>query len=170
MKMAYGVNFRPTIEGTIELSFPDFPEIFSECPGSDRVTLNCLAQDALIAALKGIISTRRPIPESSCLDKCDTVISVPLLATLKLLLYWEMHTRGLSNVELARRLGIRETNVRRMLDLDHQSQVFVIEGALAALNKAVEADLELAPFSWAAGNTAAAAALSSGQVEAEPHS
>jgi len=46
-----------------------------------------------------------------------------------------MKEAGVSNSELARRLGLRETVVRRMLDPDHASKAEKIQAALEALGK-----------------------------------
>jgi cell division inhibitor SulA len=40
--------------------------------------------------------------------------------------------------ELARRLGLQENGVRRLLDLDHRSHIDQVDRALAALGKRLE--------------------------------
>jgi len=45
--------------------------------------------------------------------------------------------QGVSNSELARRLGVRETVVRRMLDPDHDTRSEKIQAALEALGKRI---------------------------------
>jgi antitoxin HicB len=46
-----------------------------------------------------------------------------------------MQEGGVSNSELARRLGVRETVVRRMLDPDHPTKAEKIQRALEVLGK-----------------------------------
>ncbi len=48
-----------------------------------------------------------------------------------------MIERGLSNSELARRLGVRETMVRRMLDPHHDTKSEKIQAALEVLGKQI---------------------------------
>jgi len=55
----------------------------------------------------------------------------------KLALYLAMIERGVSNSELARRLGVRETVVRRMLDPDHDTKSEKIQAALEVLGKRI---------------------------------
>ena len=48
-----------------------------------------------------------------------------------------MHERGMRNTELAKRLGVSETVVRRMLDPKHHTKPERIQAALAALGKRI---------------------------------
>lgn len=65
------------------------------------------------------------------------MIPVPLWIAGKLALYLTMTKQGVSNSELARRLGVRETVVRRMLDPDHDTRSEKIQAALEALGKRI---------------------------------
>ena len=62
---------------------------------------------------------------------------MPLWIAPKVALYREMREQGVSNVELARRLGVRETVVRRMLDPDHATKSIRIEAALRAVGRRI---------------------------------
>jgi antitoxin HicB len=55
----------------------------------------------------------------------------------KLALYLAMIERGVNNSELARRLGVRETVIRRMLDADHDTKSEKIQAALEVLGKRI---------------------------------
>ena len=46
-----------------------------------------------------------------------------------------MREQGINNSELARRLGVRETVVQRMLDPDHATKAERLQAALAVLGK-----------------------------------
>ena len=61
------------------------------------------------------------------------MIAVPPLATAKIALHNALRSAGLSKVALAQKMGLRETKIRRMLDLDHQSHIGHIEHALRLL-------------------------------------
>jgi antitoxin HicB len=48
-----------------------------------------------------------------------------------------MIEQGINNSELARRLGVRETVVRRMLDPDHETKSEKLQAALEVLGKRI---------------------------------
>jgi len=60
---------------------------------------------------------------------------VPLWLAPKLALYMAMREQQVNNSELARRLGVHERVIRRMLDPGHASKAEKIQAALAALSK-----------------------------------
>lgn len=60
---------------------------------------------------------------------------VPLWLAPKLALYLAMRDQGVSNSELARRLGLHERVIRRMLDPEHATKSEKIQAALAVLGK-----------------------------------
>jgi antitoxin HicB len=64
-------------------------------------------------------------------------VSVPLYSAPKLALYLAMREGGMRNTELAKRLGVSETVVRRVLDPKHYSKAEKIRAALAALGKRI---------------------------------
>jgi antitoxin HicB len=57
---------------------------------------------------------------------------------VKLALYEAMRAQGITRTELARRLGLQENAVRRLLDLDHRSYIDQLDLALAALGRRLE--------------------------------
>ncbi len=66
---------------------------------------------------------------------------LPSLVTAKLAVYETMRARGWSKVKLARELGMSENSVRRLLDLHHSSQMWIIDEALAKMNAELSIDL-----------------------------
>ena len=115
------------------LTFPDVPEA-----GTDGTTLQEVlseAQDALIAALGGYVELRRPIPIPSSVGSGQHEVLLPVLVSAKLALYQAMQEQGINNTQLAERLGVSETVIRRMLNLDHKTRIDHLERALAMLGK-----------------------------------
>ena len=53
-----------------------------------------------------------------------------------------MREQKITNSELARRLGVRETVVRRMLDPDHATKAEKLQAALAVLGKRIVVALD----------------------------
>lgn len=66
-------------------------------------------------------------------DPRQPAVALHPLVAAKVSLYNAMLEAGESNVALARKLGVTETVVRRLLDLDHRSHIGQIEQALELL-------------------------------------
>ena len=136
MLYVYPVQLDPEPDGSaVNLSFPDVPGALTF--GTDEAEALALAEDCLIAALRGYMKLRKAIPAPSA-PRGRPVVSLPSLAAAKLALYEAMRKAGLSNVELGRRLGVTENVVRKLLDPDHRSHIGQIEAALAKLGIRLE--------------------------------
>ena len=112
-------------------TFPDVPEAGTDAPTREEALHEAI--DALIAALGGYVSQKRPIPKPSRVRPGQVLISTPALVAAKLALYEAMRETGMSNVALGRRLSLSEGAVRRLLDLDHRSHIGQVEDALRVL-------------------------------------
>ena len=117
---------------------PDVPEVVTG--GGTYEEARELAVDALVCALGGYIDTRRDIPAPGALVTGQIVISVPALGSAKLSLYMAMRRHRVTKVELARRLGVSEAAVRRIVDLDHRSRIDQVERALHAVGRVLVVD------------------------------
>jgi antitoxin HicB len=115
--------------------FPDLPEALT---GADDLqeTL-AAAADCLAEAIAGRIARGERIPAPSEPKRGQRLVGVPLYLAPKLALYLTMRERGIRNTQLARRLGVSETVVRRMLDPRHSTKPERIQEALAALGKRI---------------------------------
>lgn len=49
---------------------------------------------------------------------------------------------GITNAELARRMGLKPQEVQRIVTLGHNTKIDAIEAALAALDKCLELSIE----------------------------
>ena len=67
---------------------------------------------------------------------------MPLWIAGKLALYLSMREIGISNGELARRIGSSKTMVSRMLDPSHNTKSEKLQSALAILGKRVVVTVE----------------------------
>lgn len=112
-------------------TFKDIPEAITF--GDDKEHALHEAEDALLVALSAYVDDKRAIPAASKASKQQPMIAVPPLATAKIALHNALLSAGLSKVALAQQMGLRETQIRRMLDLDHQSHIGQIEHALRLL-------------------------------------
>jgi antitoxin HicB len=132
---SYPATFRRDSAGRPVVSFPDFPEAHTD--GKDLREAIEEAIDCLGSAIAFRISEKEAIPAPSSLKRGQRHIPVPLWIAGKLALYLAMRERGLTNTEVARRLGVRETVVRRMLDPDHETKSEKLQTALAVLGKRI---------------------------------
>lgn len=140
MDLAYPVTLSPQDDGSLLVSFPDVPEALSE--GRTRAEALEEASDALIAALGGYIHEGRDIPFPSAPAPDQPTIVLPSLMAAKLALYRTARKAGLTPQTLARRLGMAEQAVRRLLDLDSRTRIETIEVALAALGKRLVVEIQ----------------------------
>ena len=115
------------------VSFPGVSEALTD--GIDRNEALGEAADALGAALAGYVHERRPIPAPGKPKDGWEPVCVPPLVAAKLALYQTMREQGVSNTELAGRLGVTEAVVRRLVNPGHSSKIEKVQAALLALGK-----------------------------------
>jgi antitoxin HicB len=132
MDYAYPVRYFPG-DGRIQVRFPDVPEALTE--GEDRDDARAQALDCLVAALGSYVKRRLPLPAPSRPKRGQSLVALPPLIAAKCALYQAMRTRRLSVTAFAARLGVAETTVRRLVDLDHRSHIGEVEAALARLGR-----------------------------------
>ena len=140
MRFVYPYTARQSEDGAWQVRFYDVPEALTE--GETEAEAHALATDALVAALGGLTKLRRDIPAPSA--KGEFFVIVPILQSAKLALYQAMREHGLNKVTLANKLGVQEGEVRRMLDLDHQTKIGTLENALWQLGKKVASEVRTA--------------------------
>jgi len=63
-----------------------------------------------------------------------------LLIASKLTLVESMRRNHINNVELARRMGLTENAIRRLIDPDHRSHIGQVERALDLLHVSMEVE------------------------------
>jgi antitoxin HicB len=137
----YPASFLPEASGKgLHVRFPDLPEALTG--GDDLEDTFAEATDCLAEAIAGRIARGDEIPPPSKPKRGQRLISVPLYLAPKLALYLAMRERGVPNTKLARRLGVSETVVRRMLNPRHHTKPEKIQAALAALGKRIVVTFE----------------------------
>ncbi len=117
------------------MQFVDIPEAHTS--GANEAAAGEQALDCLISALGGYVKLARKIARPSPARGRPVAILPPLVAA-KLALYEAMRAQSITRTELARRLGLEENAVGRLLDLDHRSHLDQIGRALTALGKRLE--------------------------------
>jgi antitoxin HicB len=140
MRFVYPYTVYQSDDGAWQVRFPDVPEALTE--GDTEGDAHALASDALLAALGGLAKLKRGLPKPSAEGQFFAV--VPILESAKLALYQAMREAGLNKVTLAHKLGKQEGEVRRMLDLDHQTKIGTLEDALWHLGKQIASEVRQA--------------------------
>jgi len=138
MRYAYPATVLEEPDG-VTVSFPDVPGAIT-C-GDTREEALERGQDALISMLSVYIEENRPLPRPSP-ARGRPLIPVAALDAAKLALHDAMLAAHMSNVELGRRLGLDEKQVRRLRDPLHQSHIGKVEAALRILGKRLEVEVK----------------------------
>jgi antitoxin HicB len=125
----YPVVLEPDDNGTVMVTFPDFPE--AQTFGDDEADALARSGDALATIVDGYIRARRTLPTPSSITEHSASLS-PLMST-KVELYNGMLSMGLSKSDLGRLLSWHQPQVDRLLNLTHSSQVDQLEAAAKAL-------------------------------------
>lgn len=130
---SYPARFKTGSDGRVLVEFIDLPRVATD--GKDRREAMEEAMDALGSDLSIRLSRREEIPPPSDAKRGQSRVPVPLWLAPKLALYLAMRDQRINNSDLARRLGVNERVVRRMLDPGHATQAEKIQAALAVLGK-----------------------------------
>jgi antitoxin HicB len=118
-------------QGRIQVRFPDFPEALTD--GADAAEALAEAADCLAEAVAARIADGEDLPTPSNVRRGMRPIALPPLLAYKAALYGVMRRDGVSKSELARRLGVNEKDVRRLVDPRYRgSKLERLHQALAA--------------------------------------
>ena len=131
--LTYPARFMAGGDGRILVEFVDIPRVATD--GKDDREAMEEAIDALGSDLSIRLTRKEEIPASSAAKRGQRLVPVPLWLAPKLALYLAMRDQQVNNSELARRLGVHERVICRMLDPEHASKAEKIQAALAALGK-----------------------------------
>jgi len=116
------------------VSFPDIPEALTQ--GDSREEALAMALDALVTAFDFYFEDNRPVPAPSAI--AGDYVDVPLSVASKVMLLNVFIDSGLSQVELAARMGVKKQEVTRLLDLHHSTKIDTIQRAMSALGRRLE--------------------------------
>jgi antitoxin HicB len=122
------------------ITYRDIPEAITQ--GNDEKDALWQAADCLEEAIAGRIAGGREIPKASRATRGERLIPVPAPMAAKAALYLAMREAGMTNVQLARKLGCDEREVRRMLDPRHPTKLPRIKEALDAFGKRLIVSVE----------------------------
>ncbi|EGE9542555.1 type II toxin-antitoxin system HicB family antitoxin, partial [Salmonella enterica subsp. enterica serovar Anatum] len=112
--MRYPVVLTPDSGGYV-VSFPDIPEALTQGDSREEALKNAL--DALVTAFEFYFEDGERIPEPG--NVTDDFVEVPASVVAKVMLLNTWISSGLTQVELAQRMGIKKQEVTRLFDLKH---------------------------------------------------
>ncbi|EMJ4788504.1 MULTISPECIES: type II toxin-antitoxin system HicB family antitoxin [Enterobacteriaceae] len=128
--MRYPVKLEPDSGGYV-VSFPDIPEALTQ--GDTREEALEMARDALVTAFEFYFEDGERVPAPG--DITGDFVEVPASIAAKVLMLNAFIDSGLTQVELAARMGVKKQEVTRLFDLHHSTKIDTIQRALAALGK-----------------------------------
>lgn len=136
----YPATLAPEDGGKFTVRFTDLPEAITS--GDDRPDALRQATDCLEEAVAGRIADGLEIPPPSRVRKASLLVTLPALMAAKACLYLVMQDSGMTQIQLAQRLGVDEKEIRRMLDPRHPTKLSRIERAIGAFGKRLVVSLD----------------------------
>ena len=130
---SFPASLRPDTGGEIAVRFRDLPEAITS--GGSRADAITQAFDCLDEAIAGRICDGLDIPVPSKPNRGELLVALPATMAAKAAFYIAFRESGLTKTQMAKRLGIDEKEVRRMLDPRHPTRLLRIQMALASLGK-----------------------------------
>jgi len=138
----YAVKISRSDEGGFVVTCRDLPQLITQ--GDDLQHALSEAADAMDEVFAAYIKAGLVFPPSTKVRRGEHLVSPPADTVAKAALYIAMTEAGITNVELAKRLGIDEKAVRRLLDPHYGSKLPRIAQAIAALDRRLVIGLQAA--------------------------
>lgn len=139
---AYPARFTVDADGRVLVTFRDFPHGATD--GVDRAEAMVEAVDFLESVLAHQVRDGKDIPTPSASRRGEIQISPSAVTAAQVALYTAMRREKVTAKELAKRLRVSVTDVRRMTDLANYPPLETIERALAALGHRLTVALDAA--------------------------
>ena len=141
-RFEYAVRLTPAEEGGFVVSCRDLPQLVTQ--GDDRAHALSEAADAMDEVFAAYMQAGLTLPAPSKTRKDECRVSPPVATVAKAALYVAMAEAGISKVQLAKRLGVDEKEVRRLLDPHYGSKLPRIAQAIGVLGRRLVIGLEAA--------------------------
>ena len=142
MIYAYPCELTSDEDGSVVVTFPDVPEAITG--GRDHSEALAMAENALATALAGYVHEKWDIPPPSEAGDGQVLVAVPTVVAAKVALYTAMRAQRITKVELAGRLGVSESAVRRLTNPDHRSHIGQVQKALRAVGRSLKVEVTAA--------------------------
>lgn len=139
-RFEYAVRLVPAEEGGFVVSCRDLPQLVTQ--GEDKVHALSEAADAMDEVFAACMQGDLNFPTPSKARTREHWVSPHAGTMAKAALYVALHETGITKVQLAKRLGIDEKEVRRLLEPHHGSKLPRIAQAISALDRRLIIGLE----------------------------
>ena len=137
MRYEFPVELTREDDGSVTVAFDGLP---GTTWGATEAEALRQAADALVTVLSTYVSDNEPVPRPKPAHG-RPLVSVNALEAAKLGLHDAMLATGMSNLNLAQRLGTDETAVQRLRDPLRRSHIGTVEAALAVLGRRLAVDV-----------------------------
>ena len=141
-RFEYAVLLKPAEEGGFIVTCRDLPQLITQ--GEDMADALAEATDAMDEVFAAYMKAGIELPTPSKARRREHMVSPPAETMAKAALYVSMKEAGITNVQLAKRLGVDEKEVRRLLDPHYGSKLPRIAQAIKLLGKRLVIGLEAA--------------------------
>jgi len=139
-RFEYPVSLKPAAEGGYIVTCRDLPAVITQ--GESKEDALVQAADAMDEAFATIMKLGLAFPAPGNPRRGERLLSPPVETVAKAALHSTMRDSNLSKAQLARRLGVDEKEVRRLLDPHYRSKLPRIAEAIALLGKRLVLSLE----------------------------
>ncbi len=130
-RFEYAVKLTPAAEGGFVVTCRDLAQLVTQ--GDDLGHALAEAADAMDEVFAAYMLGGLDLPAASRALKNEHWVSPPAETAAKAALYGALRKAGITQVELAKRLGVDEKEVRRLLDPHYGSKLPRIAQAIRAL-------------------------------------
>jgi antitoxin HicB len=141
-RFQYAVGLKPAKGNGYVVSCRDLPQLVTQ--GEDLENALTEAADAMDEVFAAYMQGGLPLPAPTKARRGEHVVSPPAETRAKAALYVAMKDAGISKVQLAKRLGIDDKEVRRLLDPHYGSKLPRIAQAIEALGRRLVIGLDAA--------------------------
>jgi len=141
-RFQYPVLLTPADEGGYVVTCRDLPELVTQGETVDDALEQ--AADALDEVFATYLTEGLDFPQPSKAKRREHLVAPPAETVAKAALYVAMRQAGVSKVQLAKRLGVDEKEVRRLLDPHYGSKLPRIAKAISLLGQRLVIGVEAA--------------------------
>jgi antitoxin HicB len=139
-RFQYAVLLSPTDEGGYVVTCRDLPELITQGESVEEALEQ--ASDAMDEVFATYLTEGLDFPEPSKARRREHMVAPPPETVAKAALYVAMRRAGISKVQLAKRLGVDEKEVRRLLDPHYGSKLPRIAKAISVLGQRLVIGIE----------------------------
>jgi antitoxin HicB len=141
-RFQYAVLLTPAEEGGYVVTCRDLPELVTQGESVEDALEQ--ASDAMDEVFAAYLTEGLDFPDPTKAKRRERMVAPPPETVAKAALYVAMRRAGISKVQLAKRLGVDEKEVRRLLDPHYGSKLPRIAKAISVLGQRLVIGVETA--------------------------